>query len=159
MTLHPENENDPIWPWPDLTFFRRVNASAFFKGCKKVLLQEMLSDNGHLLRPRQGINDGRLRSSMTTPKRTRNGAVHRDHDYREVCQAHHLSWQRVLQSWHQRHPLHGSGLHERDAARGQEDENEEWQLSSTPWGGSHFRSSRIFRITWRKQQFICFSKC
>ena len=32
-------------------------------------------DNGHLLRPRRGINDGRRRSSMTTPKRTRNGAI------------------------------------------------------------------------------------
>ena len=32
-------------------------------------------DNGHLLRPRRGINDGRRRSSMTTQKRTRNGAI------------------------------------------------------------------------------------
>ena len=47
-------------------------------------------------------------------------AVHRCDDHREVCQAHHFSRQRIFQSRHQRHPLHGSGLHERDAARRQE---------------------------------------
>ena len=43
-------------------------------------------------------------------------AVHRCDDPQEVCQAHHFSRQRIFQSRHQRHPLHGSWLYERDAA-------------------------------------------
>ena len=37
--------------------------------------------------------------------------VHRHHDHREVCQAHHLSWQCLFKSRHQRHPLHCRRLH------------------------------------------------